>query len=262
MDKLLIAVICLALLTGCSNNKAIIKEYEDKITNLEDELEISNNMYLDERVINDSLQLSFEQLSEENIKLSSLIDERVDTNVQSDEEAKEIASVVSDLNYDTNRFSNSGYLYDYEKFAQYKITNFDDVDLYEMASLLQPKGLQLLTVEMNESNLKITYELDLRYENQRYYFYYNREIQDSIIILAIFDEIKSVEFDYVIPDKYSVSALPYTRNIINAETSIDLQSYDVTEEFISNELPNILNGFYYNPEIMRFATYEHAMGLD
>ncbi len=211
MEKVLIAVICLALLTGCSNNDETIKEYEDKITNLENELEASNNLYLDD---------------------------------------------------EPNRFDNSGYLYDYEKLTQYKRTSFGDIDLYEIASLLQSKGLPLLTVKMDESKLKITYELDLRYENQRYYFYYNKEMQDSIIILAVFDDIESVEFNYVIPETYSVSALPYTRKVISEEVHIDLQSYNITEEFIGTELPNLLNGCYYNPEIMRFVTFEQAIGLD
>ncbi len=198
----IILFVCLVF-TSCtedpSNNDGVLNEYKEGLARLE----------------------------EENNKLLELISIMEESHIDCD---------IDRTNVEPNQFDRSRYLYDYNKLSEYRGSNMENLNIDEIVKYLQPKGLVIYKAEMNDFDLKITYELDLRYENQRYYFYYNKEMQDSIMLLTLFDDLRSIEFNYVVPGYYGSSALPYTRETITSEIGLDLSVYDVTDEFIRNEL--------------------------
>ncbi|MCT4598134.1 MAG: hypothetical protein N4A50_09695 [Vallitalea sp.] len=180
--------------------------------------------------------------------------------------------IRSDLNNSNNQQKNNSddssksiidSLYDYGNIYSYHELSNNEINFIELSSFLQPKGVEFHSSKYDEKThvLKICYNLNLTERGQVYNFDFEKEVKDSMLLLAILDFVEGIEFEYIQVGFYSAESI-YNRNDIQRISGIDICEYGKTKEKFTQELALLINKLEYKPDIMPFVDYEHVMGLD
>lgn len=160
--------------------------------------------------------------------------------------------------------SAKNHLYDYELIYSYHNAAYDTEKFTKLAELLQSKDtLTIAGTNYTEDNgiLKIEFLLKLSEKEPDYKIDFTKEMQDAIVLFAVFDYIKGVEINFTQAD-YSFGGVPIMR--ADAETILGqkIAAFGNTKESFTEDFPDKVQAVVWEPGVMDTVNYYHAMGLD
>ena len=124
-----------------------------------------------------------------------------------------------------------------------------------MKLMLQDIGLEVKSVDFGlDKQIKITYILDLSEENDLYEFQRLKEVQNSIVLFSIYEQIDNVKYLYNQEGLYS-NEIVYNKDELLIETGInDLSEYTKSEAHFRG-MSEVIESITYTPDVMPFVTY-------
>ncbi|KUO58159.1 MAG: hypothetical protein APF84_09150 [Gracilibacter sp. BRH_c7a] len=156
-------------------------------------------------------------------------------------------------------------LYDFASLYSYRnIPLSDSNKVQELVGQLQyAKELSIGRIEFkteNKESLRIDYRMNLT-PGQQYYVNHTKMMADAVVLFALLDHLKAVEYNLVQAD-YSYGGVPITREQVEQVLSADIESLGKVEGVFLADMPGIIAKLRWNPDVMNIITYEHMMGLD
>jgi hypothetical protein len=159
----------------------------------------------------------------------------------------------------------SGLFYDYDLLYAYRDIAYDRESFGRIAGLLQSKE----TLAVKDTNyadddgiLQINYSLQLTETEPDYKINFTKQMQDAIVLFAIFDYIKGIEFNYQQADHYTFGGVPIMRADAEALLGEQTAPLGSTRASFVEEFPPKVQAVVWKPEVMDTVNYYHAMGLD
>lgn len=155
-------------------------------------------------------------------------------------------------------------LYDYELIYTYHNTDYDTENFAKIAELLQSKDiLTVASTNYTKDNgvLQIDYQLKLSETEPNYTINFTKQMQDAIVLLAVFDYIKGIEINFTQAD-YSFGGVPIMRADAERAFGKTIVPFGNTKEEFTEEFPDKVQAVVWEPEVMNTVNYYHAMGLD
>ena len=154
--------------------------------------------------------------------------------------------------------------YDYELIYTYRNMAYDAESFAKLAGLLQSKDiLTVKAVNYGEDNgiLQISYQLKLTAAEPDYTVDFTRQMQDAIVLFAVFDYIEGVVFNFEQAD-YGFGGVPIMR--ADAETLFgeQIRPFGLTKEDFVETFPPKVQTVVWERNVMDTVNYYHAMGLD
>lgn len=157
-----------------------------------------------------------------------------------------------------------GSFYDYELIYTYHNTDCDPEDFANVAELLQSKdNLTVLNTNYKDGNgvLQICFQLKLSEKEPDYTINFTKQMQDAVVLFAVFDFIKGVEINFTQAD-YTFGGVPITRADAEAIFGEAIAPFGTTKERFMEEFPDKVQAVVWEPGIMDTVNYYHAMGIE
>lgn len=155
-------------------------------------------------------------------------------------------------------------LYDYALIYSYHNTEYNTENFAKIAELLQSKGsLTVASTNYNDDNgiLKIAFQLKLSEKEPNYRVDISKEMQDAIVLLAVFDYIKGVEINFTQAD-YTFGGVPIMRADAEKVFGKTIAPFGNTKKAFTEEFPDSVQAVVWDKEVMNTVNYHHVMGLD
>ena len=175
-----------------------------------------------------------------------------------------LLSVCSCATHTSTSTSTENLLYNYELIYTYHNTDYDKQNFAKLAELLQSKDvLTVAGTDYTDDNgiLRIEYQLKLSEKELNYTINFTRQMQDAIVLLAVFDYIKGVEINFTQGD-YAFGGVPIMREQAEKVLGKTIAPFGTTKEKFMKEFPDKVQTVVWQPKVMDTVNYYHAMGLD
>ncbi|MEN6327386.1 MAG: hypothetical protein ABFD18_14440 [Syntrophomonas sp.] len=156
------------------------------------------------------------------------------------------------------------HLYDYELIYAYHNAAYDTDKFAKLAGLLQSRdNLTVASTNYTEDNgvLRIDFQLKLSEKEPNYKIDSTKKMQDAIVLFAVFEYIKGVEFDFTQAD-YSFGGVPIMRADAEAILGQKIAPFGITKGAFTKDFPDKVQAVVWEPKVMDTVNYYHAMGLD
>lgn len=151
-------------------------------------------------------------------------------------------------------------LYNYEQIYDYKPVSMQDMDkLQELVSCLQyarELPVSRLLYE-DESTLRVDYALHLQ-PGQSYQVNHQMIMADTIMLLAIVDDLNAVEFNFTQAD-YGYGGVPITIEKAEQVLGADIKPLGKDKATFLTVMPQKITNLKWDPDVMDVITYEHIM---
>jgi hypothetical protein len=151
-------------------------------------------------------------------------------------------------------------IYNYEQVYDYKPVSKQDMDkLKELVSCLQyarELPVSRLVYE-DDSTLRIDYALNLK-PGQSYHVNHQMIMADTVILLAILDDLNAVEFNFTQAD-YGYGGVPITIEKAGQVLGADIKSLGKDKVTFLSVMPQKIIDLKWDPDVMDVITYEHIM---
>jgi len=175
-----------------------------------------------------------------------------------------ILSACSCTAHTSTSTSTENLIYDYELIYTYHNTDYDKESFAKLAELLQSKDiLTVAGTDYTDDNgiLRIEYQLKLSEAEPNYTIDFTRQMQDTIVLLAVFDYIKGVEINFTQGD-YTFGGVPIMREQAEKVFGKTIAPFGNTKEKFTKDFPDKVQTVVWQPKVMDTVNYYHAMGLD
>lgn len=154
--------------------------------------------------------------------------------------------------------------YDYDLIYTYRDTPYNTEDFRKLAELLQ--SLDMLKVKGTnfmdgEGILQINYGLNLTEAEPDYKINFTKQMQDAIVLFAVFDYIQGIEFNYTQAD-YCFGGVPIMRAQAESLLGEQIAPFGNTQEDFAGDFPYKVQAVVWEPNVMDRVNYYHVMGLD
>lgn len=156
------------------------------------------------------------------------------------------------------------WLYDYEAVYAWRNLAYEPEKSRALAELLQSRDI-LTVKETNYSEdrrvLQINFQLNLTEENPNYTVNFTRQMQDAVVLFALFEYLQGVEFNFVQAD-YGFGGIPIMRADAETVFGEPIVPFGSTKADFTKKFPAKVQAVVWEKAVMDTVNYYHAMGLD